>query len=404
MEDIVELKTDNSIVDNNVDADIIEISEDLLYNTNLDVVKSNSISVPIDKLSTLGAGVASIAPALRTVTETVTVNTEGLYQLANKATGDILKNAADGTKWAAFKTSSGGSKMVKLKEAGPISVTNTTKVPINPAMMMMAVALFSIEQKMDNILEMEKRIISFLENEKTSNVEGDVESLTEIIKKYKNNWDNEYFVSGNYKRVLDIQDRAIKNVKHFQKEVVALLEHGRLPVIKAKVDSKLNELQKAFKYYRLALYTYSLASFLEILLSGNFKEGNIADIKTLIENRANEYKALYTEASHVLEKVSNKTVEKNVLKGVGVTGKTMGQIVGKIPLIKEGHVDELLIKGGTALDEKSYELGRAAVENFADMHDPNTGMFVEKMEDMIQIYNHTDRICFDKEKIYLITE
>ena len=27
---------------------------------------------------------------------------------------------------------------------------------------------------------------------------------------------------------------------------------------------------------------------------------------------------------------------------------------------------------------------------------------MEKMEDMIQIYNHTDRICFDDKKIYLI--
>ena len=399
MDDIVELKTDN-----NFDSDIIKISEDLLYTTNLNVVKSNSISVPIDKLSTLGAGVASISPALRTITETVTVNAEGLYQLANKATGDVLKNAADGTKWAAFKTSSGGSKMVKLKEVGPISVTNTTKVPINPAMMMMAVALFSVEQKMDKILEMEKRIISFLENEKTSNVEGDVESLTEIIKKHKHNWDNEYFVSGNYNRVLGIQDRAIKNVKHYQKEVVSLLEQSRFPVIKIKVDSKLNELQKAFKYYRLALYTYSLASFLEILLSGNFKEENISDTKILIEKKVHEYQELYTEASYVLEKMSNKTVEKNVLKGVGATGKAMGKIVEKIPVIKEGPVDELLIKCGTTLDERSYELGRAAVENFADMHDPNTGMFIEKMEDMIQIYNHTDRICFDNEKIYLIAE
>ena len=51
--------------------------------------------------------------------------------------------------------------------------------------MMMAVALFSIEQQLGNIAEMEKQILSFLEIEKESEIEADVETLTSIIKKYK---------------------------------------------------------------------------------------------------------------------------------------------------------------------------------------------------------------------------
>lgn len=33
---------------------------------------------------------------------------------------------------------------------------------------------------------------------------------------------------------------------------------------------------------------------------------------------------------------------------------------------------------------------------------PGTAVFVDKMTDMIQIYNHTEQICFDEKRIYLI--
>ena len=36
------------------------------------------------------------------------------------------------------------------------------------------------------------------------------------------------------------------------------------------------------------------------------------------------------------------------------------------------------------------------------MRDPETKVFVEKMEDITQIYNRTSQICVDKEKIYLL--
>ena len=78
--------------------------------------------------------------------------------------------------------------------------------------MMMAVALFSIESDLANIAEMSQQIISFLEMEKESEIEADVETIMGIATKYKQNWDNEHFVAGNHKLVLDIQRTARKNM------------------------------------------------------------------------------------------------------------------------------------------------------------------------------------------------
>lgn len=67
---------------------------------------------------------------------------------------------------------------------------------------------------------MQRQIISFLEIEKESEIEADVESLMSIIKKYKDNWDNERFVSGNHNQVLTYQNRARKNMLGYQKKIV----------------------------------------------------------------------------------------------------------------------------------------------------------------------------------------
>lgn len=36
------------------------------------------------------------------------------------------------------------------------------------------------------------------------------------------------------------------------------------------------------------------------------------------------------------------------------------------------------------------------------IQNPGIGVFTEKMQDMIMIYNHTTEICFDNEQIYLV--
>lgn len=37
-----------------------------------------------------------------------------------------------------------------------------------------------------------------------------------------------------------------------------------------------------------------------------------------------------------------------------------------------------------------------------NIQNPGIGVFTEKMQDMIMIYNHTAEICFDDKQIYLV--
>lgn len=158
------------------------LAKDLILDTKTDITKKKKISIPIAQLSTLGAGVSPLIPALHTVTQTSNVNTGGLYKLIN-GEGVGLKQSRSDFLWGATKN----SKMGKFQEVKSVTKTTTTQIPIDPTTMMMAVALASIEKQLGDIAEMQKQILSFLETEKESDVEGDVETLSKIINDYKYN-------------------------------------------------------------------------------------------------------------------------------------------------------------------------------------------------------------------------
>lgn len=407
MGEIFKLNSSLSVDENNNELvesteNLTDVAESALSDLRTKSASKTVMSMPIAQLSTLGAGVSSLVPALRTVTHTTTVNVDGLYKLANAAVGDTLKVAKNGNFWGAFKTANGSSKFAQLQEAGPLTATNTSVAAINPATMMMAVALFSIEQQLGNIAEMEKQILSFLEIEKESKIEGDVRTLSGIITNYKYNWDNSLYVASNHKLVLDIQRDARAHMLSYQVKVRDEIKSKQLIVAQKKVNAAREDFLKKFKYYRLSLFTYSMASLIEVMLSGNFKEEYIKGIGAELRKLSYDYRMLFADCSVYLGKLAEVAVEKNVVKGIGTAGKALGKAIGSIPVIKNGPVDEFLLDKGAKLRKSAKSMETEAVRSIAALGDPGTQVFISQLDDLVQIYNHTSEIGFDKEKIYLI--
>lgn len=401
MGEIINLNSDSE--KNEQNADLAAMTTELLVDARESTIPmEKTISMPIASLSSLGAGVSSLIPAFNTMTQTTSMNLDGLYKLANASVGDTLKVAKNGNFWGAFKTADGASKFAQLQAADPVAVTNKMVMNANPATMMMAVALFSIEKELGEISDMAKQIISFLQIEQEAEIEADVETLQGIITKYKHNWDNERYVASNHKMVCDIQRTARKNMIAFQKQVADAICQKQLIVAGGKVNNTLSDMLKKFKYYRLALYTFSLSSLTEIMLSGNFKEENINSAIEEIYKNSNEYRDLFGECSIYLEKLSKGSIETNVLKGIGAASNTVGKLIGSIPKVKNGQVDEFLIDKGEKIRNNALDISKEVIESFAEVSNPNTSCFIRKLEDMDLIYNHTSEICFDKDNIYLV--
>ena len=107
--------------------------------------------------------------------------------------------------------------------------------------------------------------------EKESEVKADLNTLMKYINSYKNIWDNRMILEGYHKSVLDIQNRARKNMLSYQEQINKKVNSKQLINAPGKVVSTYKDLENKFKYYRLSLYTFALSSLLEIMLSENFK-------------------------------------------------------------------------------------------------------------------------------------
>ena len=108
MSEMIEFEN-KAVVPTEKQNELRQVTDALLMDTSTELEKRQTMSVPITSLASLGAAVSSIAPALRTVTETTTVNMQGLYTLANAGVGDVLKVAKNGNFWGALKTADGKS-------------------------------------------------------------------------------------------------------------------------------------------------------------------------------------------------------------------------------------------------------------------------------------------------------
>ncbi len=362
------------------------------------------IAVPLSKLPSLGNGVSSLVPALSNVTQTLTMDAEGLSQLANADMGAILQKAKSGDLLEAFRTTDGGAQLAQLKSADPLSKVGSVATKANPATMMMAVALFSIEKDLGDIKKMQKQILDFLEHEKQAELESDVEALTEIISTYKDNWDDERFINTRLNTISAINRTARKNMKLYYNELEDTIKKKKLIVVGNKVNSALTGMQKNFQHYRLSLYTFSLSSFADIMLRGNFKEVTIQAAISEISSASNQYRALFAECSAYLENMSKGSVQTNFLKGAGAASSAMGKLIGNIPKVKNGQADEFLIEKGEKFKGNAQKGSVEVVESFAEMNDPNTEGILKRLEDMDQIYNKTTRICVDQNNLYLVAE
>ena len=129
---------------------------------------------------------------------------------------------------------------------------------------------------------MEQQIVSFLYEEKEAQIEGDMNTLMNILQEYKYNWEDDKYKANHHKLALDIKRSAEQNIILYQKQVINVQKQNHAVVGKVSIDSLNNSLQKKLKYYRLSLYIYSMASFLEMMLLGNFQEEYVMQIKSKI--------------------------------------------------------------------------------------------------------------------------
>ncbi|MFN2927329.1 hypothetical protein ACKX2L_10470 [Lachnospiraceae bacterium YH-ros2228] len=362
--------------------------------------------IPLTEISGLGSMFAEMVPSLRTVTSTTKVNVEGLYKCT-------FPQGVKGT-LAQFKDGSGSLGTImknnnivgqaRWNPAGPVSATQSIVAPVSPVSMFMAAALIEINHKIDNIQKTADDILDYLQEKDRATQKANYDELLDVYNKFKFNLTDTTWQIAKYHEVQDIRREASAQIKQLHTRIEKTMDRHDLVHFEQQTRDMVAKVQGDFYYYRLGVFMYSFATFLEILLHGKFDQEYLASVKDDVAKIEKEYEDFYDECYRNIEHSSTATVESKALKGISGAASNVGKFIHGIPVIEKGPVDELLSDAGEKLNNYNNKHTTQLLEKFSEKNDSGARQFEEGIENLSRQYNSPMEVLVDKDNVYIKLE
>lgn len=374
-----------------MDVDCFLMPED----TDLDNYKR----IPITEIGSIGAGMSSLPTVFRTATAQMVTSTGNLYELTN---GITLKAASDGSGLLrGFEMGANGiSQQGLFKSVEGLNTTVKTTMPINPATMCMAVAIIGLDKKMDRIIEIEQKLLDHIVAKERAQLRNNIDFLSEMLRDYKFNWNNDRFLNSNHVMALQIKREAGAYIKKYRE----LIEKGLVinGLVKGDADIKkaIKKVSWDMNEYQIAVYLYAFASFIEVMLKGNFNSEYLKEVSERIEYNSMQYRELYTKAYNKLLYKADATVESQVLGKLSAIGKAAGNLAAKSPALDLLDVDDALKKGSKKLSRINSSKKAKELRRLESKQAVYVRPFLDNLSIVDKAYNEPKQIMFDDKYIY----
>lgn len=348
-------------------------------------------SIPIDQIPALGVGFDSIATALQNVVNKGQMGT-GIYKVTVPAGGHL----------AAFKDGTGYLGSV-LTEAGKVGGGQARINPIafDPASLCMAMALMSIEKKLDLILEKQQEILDYLSQKDKAKLKAGYIFLSGVMRDYRLNWNNEMYKNSAHIKALDLKQEALTQIEFYKARIKKDLEKHNLIQLQGDVKKKTSEIVSEFNDFQMAVYLYAMSSFAEVLLLGNFNSDYLNSVIKDISHYSNDYRTLYTKTYDVLEKESKGSVDSYVLGGLSTATRGLGKTIEKIPLINKTAIDETLISTGKNISKAKKANTSRTLKKLVSKQRSFVAPFEDSIKKIRDIYNNDLELYLEGEKLYI---
>lgn len=354
---------------------------------------SSAVRVPFTEAALTGGSLMQLAPALKALANGGHVGNGSLVRVVFPA-GVKGKLAVDrsGQALGGILKDGGGLAQARLAAVNPAALA---------AQAAMAAILMDINKKLDSIQETQQRILDFLEQDKQAEQQANLNILTDILDGYQHNWDNTQYLQNHHMKVLDIKQTAEKNIIFYQEQIAAMVRKMPALHLDQAVRDAIANLGKQFGNYRMALYLFSFASFLEVMLLGNFRQAYLDQAAAKVQEYGQRCQIQFSECRDMIKKYSSESVETKVMAGIGSAGKALGKFIGSVPILAQGPVDEWLQDGGERLLKGNDEKAARAAALFSGKESAGSEMFVDSIRNVSRISNQTTDVLFDGEALYL---
>lgn len=302
---------------------------------------------------------------------------------------------------AALTATPGGSRLVSMVQTAS---KRLTPVPVDPVSLVMAAALVAIDRRLDAVQAAQTEILDFLREQNEAGLRADLTTLSDVMQDYRFNWDNATFCANKHLQVQEIRRSAEKNLMLYQRQVTdALSRIGR----RQTDDDQRKCLAAAgggFHYYRMSVYLYAFASFLEVTLLGNFRSDYLQSVYRKVEAHDVQYRAFYTDCYDRIAEIASGSVESKAVKRFAGAQKAVGGFIGKLPGIRRGQLDEGLQAAGERLEGLEDRRTEAILANFRIHSESGAQLFLEKLAALDRLFNEETEYVIDGENLYIRVE
>lgn len=370
--------------------------------TDIPVSLDKATKLPIAEIASLGTAFASVPQSFRTVTQSIAPAADNLYRVffPEGATG-ALKAAKEGGFHGFSIMQDGSSKLATLVPVDGIQQV-ATAVPYDPTTLFMAAALMEINKKLDAIQETQQEMFEYIRNRDKAGLRGDLETLSDVLNNYRFNWGNAQYKSNKHILVQQISNDAERAIIHHRAQIEGKLKSKGLIHIDKDVRDNADAIRDELEEYRLSVYLYSFASFLEVMLLENFDSDYLAATAGKIEGRSLAYRMLYTKAYDALESQADSSMRAVALGGLSGAMGFLGKAIEKTPVGDLTPIDEALQGASKGIGDFSRGVKRDMMRKITDARSSDVRPFVENIENVNRLYNEPTMLLANEDAIYVL--
>ena len=368
--------------------------------------------IPLASLASLGTAFAQLPEGARTVVQTVTRNVatkETLFVGVNpKGVQGFLRADANGTVGNIMQVNAQGKQVIagrmrfKAIDQLPMQESVSTVLPVDPMLMVVAVALMTIEKKLDGIQKSVEEVLQFLKLEKQSVQRGNLNMLAEIMDEYKLNCQNEQFCLSRSQAVLAIKKDSHRDILFYQEQIATELQKQKTLHMGKDALQLLDSVSYQFAEYQLACHLYAYSSFLDVMLQRTIDANILEGVTEKMIAMAKRYETLYNDCHSQIAKYQRSSVEAQIVGGIGVAAKGLGKAIAAVPVIREGPVDEALISAGDSIGKFNRDVVKRKLEAFETFEADRMAPFIENLQSVSLIYNQENSMITDGVHLYLL--
>lgn len=344
--------------------------------------------IPFTEIAALGGSFAGVVETMATPAA------EGLYRCVfPKGVTGTLAMAKDGT-----------GALGTIMNDGIVGQARWIPVDkaIGPACLkaaLVAVAVLAVVKQIKDIKDGQKEIIDILERDKKSQLLADYDLLASYMDEYKFYWENEASLVVNLNQVKNIKRNAMKDLRSYIEQLEGFIA-AKKNILKMQTASyKIGQILDRFVHYKLALHVFALSEYMEVMLSKNFQAEYLSKIEDEIREQAIKFRNLYTECFDKIELLKKEAVTTQAANKLADVTRTVGGLIGKIPVVKDGPVDEFLIGVGDSITEAEKKKLEKTLAFFIQYKDSGLTPIAEHIAMINELSNKPVVMLYDKKTI-----